>query len=77
MNAEENAHRGRTTKRRRGSLRKFFGCVLVFTGLLNTLLLLKAGLAAEGLDYALIVLGMALLASGLLGGMNRVPKAGA
>ncbi|MFQ5479736.1 MAG: hypothetical protein ACE5DW_00470 [Thermodesulfobacteriota bacterium] len=55
-----------STKKVRGVGWRFFGAILLFTGLLNTMITLKADLSADPFNYALLISGGALMFLGHL-----------
>ncbi|MBI5901991.1 MAG: hypothetical protein HZB84_00700 [Deltaproteobacteria bacterium] len=53
-------------KPRKGIKRQFLGCVVLFLGVLNTMLTLKGGLPPDIFNYMLIMIGAGILGSGIL-----------
>jgi len=51
-------------RRPRGVGCRFFGSILIFTGLLNSMVALKAELSGSTIDYALLISGAALMVFG-------------
>lgn len=50
---------------RAGALKQFFGCVLFFLGLLNTMLTFKGGLETDPFNYLLMLSGALILSIGV------------
>ena len=48
-----------------GALKQFFGCVLFFLGLLNTMLTFKGGFEPDPFNYLLMLSGAVILAIGV------------
>lgn len=48
-----------------GALKQFFGCVLFFLGLLNTMLTFKGGFEPDPFNYLLMLSGAIILAIGV------------
>ena len=63
---EENIDEAITAKRAKGVGFRFFGAILVFTGLLGLLVTLKTGLSTGAFDYILLISGAVLLLAGSL-----------
>ncbi|MFQ5354523.1 MAG: hypothetical protein ACE5DR_06200 [Thermodesulfobacteriota bacterium] len=63
---EEKLDEVMNTKRAKGVGCRFFGSVLVFTGLLGSMVSLKTGIGAGYFDYMLLISGAALLLVGSL-----------
>ncbi len=62
---ESQKRRRRRFKPRRGVKKQMFGCVLLFLGVLNTMLTFKANLDPDPFNTFLLVAGAATLAVGI------------
>lgn len=56
---------GEEKKPKKGVKKQFFGCVLLFLGLLNSMLALKAGLEPDYFNYFIVLTGGVFLAAGI------------
>ena len=50
----------------KGAVMQFYGCVILFLGLLNTLFSFRSGVALGPFEYILTAAGGAILAAGVL-----------
>lgn len=59
------AEKEKIEKPRKGAALQVIGCVLLFLGLLNTMLSMKGGTEADYLNYIFIICGSVMLLSGI------------
>ncbi len=64
-----------SAKRQKGVGWRFFGAVLLFTGLLNTMITLKGNLPSDPFNYVLLISGTFLMLLGYLRNREKSPAA--